>query len=250
VRTLLHTVHILLPVLMGPALAVALAAAWGLPWYSDGVAVLIAGAMTVYTGDRVVERGDQLRPPLRLALAIGGGAAAVLTAAVTLRHADRLLAPVVALGLLAVAYPALKRIPIAKALAVGGGWTVAIAVLPFVAEITPWYLLARPAVWAIFALVTAGTILCDFKDQLGDRVAAIPSLPVWWGERPARMVAIVLALYGMFLAGWTQAWGLWLPGFLLVVLASRVELLRRWLWGPIAVDAALCTAAVVGLAGL
>lgn len=244
-RTALTATHILLPALLGPALAAPLAVAWRLPWFWPGLAALVCGTIAVYTGDRVVERGDQLRPRLRIVMAAIGALSAIVTAALALLFSERLLEPLLYLGLLAIAYPAIKRIPLAKALAVGIGWMLAVCTLPLTSGEVPWHLLIQPAALAVCGLIAAGSILCDFKDQLTDRQAHIPSIPVWLGEAWALRVVRGLCLYAAILATVDRAMALWLPAGALLMLTLYVEWLRRILWGPILVDLALCTGALV-----
>jgi 4-hydroxybenzoate polyprenyltransferase len=156
-----------------------------------------------------------------------------------LRHAALLLPVVLPLAALSVAYPALSRLPFAKEVTVALCWTLGVVVLPFADEAPRWGLLMEPAAWAIFAVVLAGTLLCDLKDEVVDRVRQVASAPVLIGDRWTRLIAAAAALDAVWLAWWGQAYPLLLACFLLVWLATQPALLKRSLWGPIAVDAAL-----------
>lgn len=238
-RIALYLFHVLLPVASVASLVVVLQVTWRAALHGPGVVALLCGVVVVYTGERLLERHADLgRRLVRWLLSLGALAALVLAWQV-LRHPALLLPVVVPLAGFSVAYPALSRLPLAKELTVALCWTLGVVVLPFADEAPRWSLLGEPAAWAIFALVLAGTLLCDLKDEAVDRVRKVASAPVLIGDRWTRLLAAAAALDAVWLAWWGQAYALLLVSFLLTWLATQGELLRRPLWGPIVVDAVL-----------
>lgn len=238
-RIALYLFHVLLPVASVASLVVVLQVTWRTALHSPGVIALLGGVVVVYTGDRLLERHAELGRLLVRWLLTLGALAALAVGWQVLLHPSLLLPVVLPLAALAVAYPALSRLPLAKELTVALCWTLGVAVLPFADEAPRWGLLAEPAAWAVFALVLAGTLLCDLKDELVDRERQVASAPVLLGDPWTRLIAAAAALDAVWLAWWGEAYALLLACFLLTWLATQPELLKRSLWGPITVDAVL-----------
>lgn len=239
-RIALYLLHVLLPVAGLASLVVLLQVTWRSALAGPGTLVLLCGAVVVYTGDRLFERHAELGRILVRWLIVLGGSAALVAGWQVIAHPRLLLPVVLPLAFLSLAYPALARLPFAKELAVAVCWAIGAAVLPFSYELPRWDLLAEPATWGVAALVFAGTLLCDIKDTEVDAVRGVASSPVVVGELWTRLLAAAAALDAVWMAWWGQAYAMLLACFLLCWLATRRELLARPLWGPIAVDAALC----------
>lgn len=172
-----------------------------------------------------------------------GALATLFLAGGVLAAPTRLGPPVLALGLIVIAYPLASRVAAGKTVAVAACWTWGAASLPADNLEPPALVLA-----AVFALVAAGAILCDLKDAEGDRAAGVRSLAVVLGARGARRVAGCLAVVGVATALASGAVLLAATGIALVAAAALPRVVGRSLVGPVVVDGALALPALALLA--
>ena len=248
-RIALYLLHVLLPVAGIASLLVVAQLTWQALLFGPGVVCLLAGATAVYSADRLFERHAELGRLLVRWLLTISCVATLIAMVQILRYPSQLLSVALPLAAMAAAYPVLSRIPAIKEITVALCWTLGIVGMGFVDEQVRWGLLLEPLSWAILALVLAGTLLCDCKDIEVDRERGVASAPVLIGNPWTRLIAAAAALDAIWLAWWGQGFTLLLASFLLVVLATRKDLLERPLWGPICVDAALCIPGPVAWAG-
>jgi 4-hydroxybenzoate polyprenyltransferase len=186
-----------------------------------------------------------MRWPLRAMMLASGLVVAWALLRPGLPRATRVVA--VALSFAVVTYQWLRRVPLAKTVAVATCWGVACSLLPVAAprrpEALPW--LAA----CIAGLLASNCLPCDLKDVALDRAAGVRSAPVLFGQRASLAAAITLATLASALALLRDAWPLALGGAALVALALRPALAARELLGPLLADAALVLPGVATLSG-
>lgn len=157
----------------------------------------------------------------------------MLLALMPLRTA--MLVPV--LGVLVLAYPRLKALPLLKTVLVSAAWTWSVIALPFPdGSWVGWRAWTEPVAIPLALIIASGSPLCDVKDLRADRETSVPSLPVLMGTRGALASAMVLAASGAAVALAEQRIGLSLGGLGLGLAALRPNLLARDAVGPLLVD--------------
>src|SRR5262249_5960683 len=151
----------------------------GAPFSAPGLTGYLAGIASAYSLDRLLDRSAEYPRWFRNGLV---GVFAVSTplglAAAVWLPAEKLRA---ALGFAAASlfYRRLKRYPMVKTAVGAAVWTWAAAALPIErAEWAAWDWWSIDASWPLFLLLSAGCILCDFKDVERDRETGVGSLPV------------------------------------------------------------------------
>ncbi|MCZ7573911.1 MAG: UbiA family prenyltransferase [Ardenticatenaceae bacterium] len=175
-------------------------------------ALVFALALLFYNRDRLAdssEPDDQLNMAERaqwvvahrraLRLLVGAAAAA---SALLLAQRPAALAPILAGLGFALAYSARrlpggrapKQLPGLKTPYVAALWTLLIVGVPLAGAGRPWDRQALLGASAIFALVAAQVTVNDIRDLEGDRLVGTRTLAVLWGERGARLAAILCAL--------------------------------------------------------
>jgi hypothetical protein len=238
VRPHLRLLHYLWPVVMGGSMVVVVQRATGRPLDGVGLALLVSGILAAYSLDRVLDSSHVtppvwLRTALRAAAALGVAASLVLLALMPLRTA--FLVPV--LGILVLAYPRLKALPLIKTVVVAAAWTWSVIALPFPdGSWVGWRAWTEPVAVPLTLIIASGCLLCDLKDMRADRDASVPSLPVLVGKHGTIAWAIVLTASGAAFAFAEQRAGLLVGGLGLVLAALRPNLLARDAVGPLLVD--------------
>jgi len=237
--------HLLLPPAAATVAGLLLARALDVETSTSGLVLLGSSGLFAYLHDRLSpdrQRDDGLSNPRRSEFLRRSGhllpALALLALLTVLAAASQSplsrLAVAALLGLVALAYPALARIPLGKTLAVAGSWTVAATLLP--AAHPKLETLLRPEPLALLLVIAAGTVLCDLKDGLGDRTSGVRSLPALIGSRPAAACAAAMALAGAAVALRCGCWAFAGGGAGLAVLATRPGRLEAEIQGPLLVD--------------
>ncbi len=242
-------VHFWLPVAVGWSLALLAARSSGLPLSAPGLLLLLAGIGAAYQIDRLLDPAPRsCVPPTLLA---AGAAICVAMGAVAAWHAPgRLLAVALCCGGIALAYPRLKRLPLAKTIAVALVWTWAAMALPLAGgERLAWAFWSLDIAPALFLLMAAACLLCDLKDATADRARSVPSLPARLGARATCHIATGLALCGVALAAAHGRWGLAATGGALCGVACFPRFLARPYAGPIVVDGLFLIPGVLIAAG-
>ncbi|MEO8276343.1 MAG: hypothetical protein ABI639_08990 [Thermoanaerobaculia bacterium] len=227
--------HYWWPVVMAWSLTVVLHHATGEPVSSAGLCLLLFGALAAYSMDRLIDGARALEPAwLRFVLGSAVGVA-VLGALFLLPLLARWKVPLLlVLSGVAVAYPYLKRIYLAKTILVPLVWTVAVIALPA----------SRPFAFSpvdipLFLLVAAGCLLCDIKDAAEDSRRGIGTVPAILGVPTALALAATVAIFGAGAAWIEHRPGLLACGIALVAIAPCRRLISAEALGPLAVDAIL-----------
>ena len=241
VRPSLRLVHYLWPVVMGGSIVVVVHRATARPIDGIGLALLVSGILVAYSLDRILDspnitRPAWLRASLQIAAASGVAAAVVLLALMPPRTA--MLVPL--LGVLVLAYPRLKALPLLKTVLVSAAWTWSVIALPFHdGSWAGWRAWTEPVAIPLTLIMASACLLCDLKDVRADREGSVPSLPVLMGERGTIAAAIVLAASGAAVALAEQRIGLSVGALGLGLAALHPSLLARDAVGPLLVDVIL-----------
>lgn len=239
----LRLLHYWWPLALGWSLTCVVQRATSQPLESHGVSALLAGIVSAYSLDRVldpapeVERGQRRRRPLRLVLAATGALSALLC----VWHACQLpvqtasLMPL--LGAAALAYPLLKQLPFTKTLALPLVWTWASIALPLAdGSWFGWRAMLMPVAAPLFCLIAAGCLLCDLKDEDADRRSGVRSLPVMLGGRATVHVALALVVSAGMLALVEHRPGIAIGAAMLGLVTTWPAVLARESTGPLLVD--------------
>lgn len=236
--------HLFLPTLSTMGLAMAVAAP--LPrvvWFAPGVVSLMAGVLLVYLGDRLWEPGRIGSDALRRGLWTLAGVALVACIAAGLMAPARLLPIEFGLGFASLCYGLLKKYAVIKSLLVAACWWVACTQLPFDLSDAPpesrFAILWQCQSLALFLLVGAGAIMCDYKDESSDRNVGVLSLPILIGARRTTWVTAAMCLSAAGLSALGGASVLVGVSILLMLLGTRIRFLTHPLHGPLAVDGVL-----------
>ncbi|MEP7118430.1 MAG: hypothetical protein ABI880_12655 [Acidobacteriota bacterium] len=194
-RSVLLLLHIWWPLALGWSTLLVVERAIGRPWEPVGAAVLLLGIGAAYSLDRVIDGPRSAPRWVTGALAASALCATIAIAWLLPRLALPTAATVPVVGLLALLYPRMKRIPHAKTLAVPLVWTWCAIALPFNdGAWLGWHWLHQAVAAPIFLLLAAGCLLCDLKDERSDRAEGVITLPVALGSRAATHIAVGLAL--------------------------------------------------------
>ncbi len=239
-RSALLLLHIWWPLALGWSLALVAHRATGRPWQPAGVGILLAGIVAAYSLDRVVDPAPAAPPWLRRTL-IGAGGTATLAGALLVTALPRQTAVLVpVLALLASIYPAIKRLPLGKALLVPLVWTwAALALSVNDGSWFGWHALLLPVAPPMFLLMAAGCVLCDLKDEARDRAAGVASLPATLGATASIAIAVALALTAGGMAWAEGRVGLTFSALALGGATLRPGLLATDIVGPLVVDVIL-----------
>ncbi len=237
----------LLPIAVGWSFALTLRHALGIPFAPWGLTLFLAGIGAAYTVDRLIDPAERRRDRLQQArmprwLHRTLWSAALCFSGVTLLAALRmprsLQTTAFILSAASLAYPLLKRLPLAKTAAIALAWTWASGSLPFpVSRIAPWWRLdlALP----LFLLVAANAILCDLKDREHDREDGIPAFPVLFGPRATCLAATGMLAASVALALSRGCLALAASGAALAIVAQFPQWLGHEIAGPLLADALL-----------
>lgn len=238
VRPELRLLHYWWPVAMGGSTALVVHRATGRPVDAAGLTLLLCGILAAYSLDRILDSPDiaqtrWLRPALHIGAVIGVVAGAVLMTLMPLRTG--MLVP--ALGVLVLAYPRLKSVPLLKSVLVPAVWTWSLIALPFHdGSWLGWRAWLAPVAIPLTCIIASGCLLCDLKDVQADREASALSPPVLLGVHKTIAAAVVLATLGAAVALVEHRIGLVVGGLGLGLAAMRPHLLARDVAGPLLVD--------------
>jgi 4-hydroxybenzoate polyprenyltransferase len=235
----LRLLHYWWPLALGWSLTVVVQHATGRAADPDGVATLLFGITAAYSLDRVVDPSTSTARPLRIVLALVGAAASLLclAAARLPLHTSML---VVVLGGAALFYPQLKKLPLTKTVALPFIWTWAAIALPFNdGSWFGWRVLLLPVAVPLLLLIASGCLLCDLKDEAGDRQAGIRSLPAMLGGATTVRIAIGLAAAAAALAFAEHRTGIVVSAAALGMATLSPALLSTDAAGPLLVDVIL-----------
>jgi len=239
-RQAIALLHYWLPIAVGWSLALLAAHTTGQPLSFSGTVLLMAGIGAAYSLDRLLDPPGEfpLPTPLTRILLVGATCFTAAGLVAAWLAPGRLLPVALGCGIISLAYPRLKRLPMAKTIAVAFVWTWAALVLPLGGEASPGWILGFVEVAPIlFLLFASACLLCDLKDVTADRSSAVPSLPARLGIPATCVTAVLLALAATVLAVLEQRWGLILTGVALSVAAAFPRFLARPYAGPITIDA-------------
>jgi 4-hydroxybenzoate polyprenyltransferase len=215
--------------------------ATGRPVDGVGLTLCLSGILAAYSLDRILDGSNGLLTRwLRRALYIGAGAGlvtgSVMLTLMPLRTG--MLVPV--LGVLVLAYPRLKSLPLLKTVLVSGAWTWSLIALPFHdGSWLGWRAWMAPVAIPLTFVIASGCLLCDLKDAQADRDASVPSLPVVMGVPGTIAVAVFLATISGAVSLAEHRIGLLVGGLGLGLAAMRPKLLARDVVGPLLVDVIL-----------
>lgn len=237
----LRLLHYWWPLAMGYSLTFVARRGLAQPIDAAGLGALLAGILSAYSLDRVIDAPDDrqvpwLNPVLAAAAIVGATACGAFLVQLPIERG----AVGIVLGVMSLCYPALKRLPLAKTIFVAAVWTWAVVVLPFAGDSWfGWRQLLQPVALPMFLLVAAGCLLCDLKDVEADRLSQVRSLPAMFGPGTTAVVAALLAL-----ASAAMAFGLHRPGMVVAALClTAMSLFPKALatdaTGPLVVDAIL-----------
>lgn len=240
-RSALRLLHYWWPIAMGWSLTIVVQRATQRAADRNGVAALLFGIVAAYSLDRVLDPSAHARQRwmMRL-LATTGVAAALACGIVALRLPLRTAALVPAIGAAALLYPRLKALPLTKTAVLPAVWTWAVIALPFNdGSWFGWHALLTPVAAPLLLLIASGALLCDLKDEAGDRSAGVRSLPALVGGKATVRVATGLALAAAGLALMEHRTGIALSAAALGAATTAPALLATDAAGPLLVDVIL-----------
>jgi 4-hydroxybenzoate polyprenyltransferase len=237
----LRLLHYWWPLALGWSLTIVVQRATGRAPAADGVLALLCGIFAAYSLDRVLDPPKPSPHPwITGVLATSGVSAALLCgmAASRLPAQTRLLVP--ALGVAALLYPRLKQLPGTKTAILPIVWTWAAVALPFNdGSWLGWRALLHPVTPPLLLLISAGCLLCDLKDEAGDRLAGVRSLPALLGGATTVRVAVALACAAAGLALLEHRTGIAVSAAALGVATLSPTLLATDAAGPLLIDVIL-----------
>lgn len=256
--TTLRLLHYWWPLALGWSLTSVVQRATGDALDPRGVQALLAGIVAAYSLDRVIDPAGRVadssgaagqalfgRLSLRRSsdslLPVLLSAMGVLAALVCLWEAWHLPVQTAALmpllGVAALAYPRLKRLPLTKTLALPLVWTWASIALPLAdGSWFGWRALREPIAAPLFLLIAAGCLLCDLKDEIADRASGVRSLPALLGRDATIVIAAGLTVAAGVVAVVEHRTGIAISAAVLGVSTAWPTLLATESAGPLLVD--------------
>jgi 4-hydroxybenzoate polyprenyltransferase len=237
----LRLLHYWWPFALGWSLTVVVERATGETPHAIGRVALLSGILAAYSLDRVVDpAAARMRPWMLWLLASGGIVSAVTCATAAWRLPIQTAVLVPALGVVSLLYPRLKRAPITKTAVLPLIWTWACIALPFNdASWFGWRAMLQPVAMPILLLIGAGCLLCDLKDEDGDRRSGVRSLPAMFGGTATVRAAAIVALTAAAVAMLEHRPGLVVSAAVLGMTTWTPKLLASEAAGPLLVDVIL-----------
>lgn len=240
-RSALRLLHYWWPLALGWSLTVVVQRATGREADLYGIATLLSGIFAAYSLDRVLDppaaRGQSWMTRM---LVFAGVSSAIVCGLAASRLPLRTAALVPALGAASLLYPSLKQIPITKTVALPAVWTWASIALPFNdGSWLGWHAVLQPVALPLLLLIGAGCLLCDLKDEAGDRRAGVRSLPAMFGGTATVRVAVALAVASAAAALIEHRTGLAVGAAVLGAATFSPSLLATEAAGPLLVDVIL-----------
>jgi 4-hydroxybenzoate polyprenyltransferase len=240
-RSALRLLHYWWPLALGWSLTVVVQRATGRAADPYGVATLLSGIFAAYSLDRVLDPpGTDGRGWMTQMLASAGIMSAIVCALAASRMPIRTAALVPALGAASLLYPALKQHPATKTVVLPAIWTWASIALPFNdGSWLGWHAVLQPVAVPLLLLIASGCLLCDLKDEAGDRQAGVRSLPAMFGGPATLRVAVTLAAASAAVALIEHRTGLAVSAAALGAATCSPTLLATEAAGPLLVDVIL-----------
>jgi len=240
-RSALRLLHYWWPLALGWSLTVVVQRATGRAADVHGIVTLLSGIFAAYSLDRVLDPpGATGRTWMTRMLALAGIVSAIVCwlAASTMPIRTAALVPV--LGAASLLYPILKRFPVTKTVALPVVWTWASIALPFNdGSWLGWHAVLQPVAVPLLLLIASGCLLCDLKDEAGDRQAGVRSLPAMFGGPATLRVAVTLAAASAAVALIEHRTGLAVSAAALGAATCSPTLLATEAAGPLLVDVIL-----------
>lgn len=234
---LLKLLHFWFPVALGWSIAQVVHRATGIPLYSNGLILFLAGIWAAYSLDRLTDEPTRQSRFLKIAL-VSGLVAAVALCAFSAAHLSlKTLSAVAVFSFLALLYRRLKKFPLLKTFIVALVWVWAGAALSVKTDEWfggDWWTMS--AAIPLFLLIAAGCILCDLKDVEADKKQNVRSLPVLFGVRRTVLIVMVLAGIAAVIAASQNRPGLLISSLTLIVFAQYPSILAVEDVGPLLVD--------------
>ena len=239
-RSALRLLHYWWPLALGWSLTVVVQRATGRAADVYGIATLLSGIFAAYSLDRVLDPPGAGRSWMTRMLALAGIVSAVMCGLAASRMPIRTAALVPALGAAALLYPALKQLPLTKTMVLPAIWTWASIALPFNdGSWLGWHAVLQPVAVPLLLLIGSGCLLCDLKDEAGDRKAGVRSLPAMFGGPATLRVAVTLAAAAAAVALLEHRTGLAVSAAVLGAATFSPTLLATEAAGPLLVDVIL-----------
>jgi 4-hydroxybenzoate polyprenyltransferase len=237
----LRLLHYWWPIALGWSLTIVVQRATGRAAEAYGTIALLSGIFAAYSLDRVVDPdASEVRPWMTRLLGAAGIVSIVVCAGAAWRLPVQTSALVPALGAVSFLYPRLKRLPFTKTLALPLIWTWAAIALPFNdGSWLGWHAVLQPIAAPLLLLIAAGCLLCDMKDEDGDRRAGVRSLPAMLGGPATLRVAVAIAFVAAGLAFREDRPGLVVSAAALGLATWSPALLASDAAGPLLVDVIL-----------
>ena len=240
-RSALRLLHYWWPLALGWSLTVVVQRATGRAPDLYGIVTLLSGIFAAYSLDRVLDpAAGQRRGWMTRMLAFSGITAAVVCGLAAWMLPIRTAALVPALGAASLLYPALKQVPLTKTVVLPAVWTWASIALPFNdGSWLGWQTVLQPVALPLLLLIGSGCLLCDLKDEAGDRRAGVRSLPAMVGGAATLRVAVALAVASAAVALIEHRTGLAVGAATLGAATLSPSLLATEAAGPLLVDVIL-----------
>jgi len=240
-RSALRLLHYWWPLALGWSLTVVVQRATGREADMYGIVTLLSGIFAAYSLDRVLDpSATPERSWMMRMLALAGITSAIVCGMAGMRLPIKTAALVPALGAASLLYPALKRIPITKTVALPAVWTWASIALPFNdGSWFGWHAVLQPVALPLLLLIGSGCLLCDLKDEAGDRLAGVRSLPAMLGATATVRVAVALAVASAAIALIEHRTGVAVGAAALGAATFSPSLLATEAAGPLLVDVIL-----------
>ncbi len=234
---LLKLLHFWFPVALGWSVAQVVHRATGIPLYSNGLMLFLAGIWAAYSLDRLTDEAARQSRFLKFAL-VSGLIAAIILCAFSAAHLSwKTLSAVAVFSFLALLYRRLKKYPLLKTFIVAMVWVWAGVALSV--DNDEWFggdWWTMSAAIPLFLLIAAGCILCDLKDVEADKKQNVRSLPVLFGVRQTVLIVTILASVAAVIAASQHRPGLLISSLTLVFFAQYPSILAVEDFGPLLVD--------------
>ena len=234
---LLKLLHFWFPVALGWSIAQVVHRATGMPFYSNGLMLFLAGIWAAYSLDRLADASPAQSRFVRAALLFGLLASVILCAFSAAHLSIKTLSAVAVFSFLALLYRRLKKYPLLKTLVVAVVWVWAGVALSIANDRWfSWDWWTMSATLPLLLLIAAGCILCDLKDVKADEKDHIRSLPVLFGIRRTILIVTILAGVAAAIAASQNRFGLLLSSLILMFFAQYPAILAVEDVGPLLVD--------------
>lgn len=237
-KLILLLVHYWFPVILGWSIILVIQQATSYPIIASGKYLYLLGICAAYSLDRLLDNSNSTNSLwLKGVLSLGFIFSSFLGFILALQLSIKTFSVIIIFSLASIFYRKTKKYPLMKTLLVSIIWGWASVALPFANNNWfAWQFWTLKVSLPLVMFISAGCILCDFKDIATDNSKNIKSLPVILGIKKALWVTSLILLLTATISFYQGRVGILFSCLLLILVAQFPALISQESIGPLIVD--------------